>query len=163
MPDNSPQDQAEQVDQGPMVRGDNGRFLPGHSGNPGGRPRNPRTIAKRLAESIFDADAAALSRKAIELALAGDPVSLRFCLSRIIAPSRERGIDVELPSVRGAADIAAAMTAVADAATAGEISPRDGADFARMVESVIKSIDLHDVERRIQDLEAAYDALRNRS
>src|SRR5262249_16183289 len=84
----------------------------GHSGNPGGRPRNPRTIAKRLAESIFDADAAALSRKAIELALAGDPISLRFCLSRIIAPSRENGIDVELPSVRGAADIAAAMTAV---------------------------------------------------
>jgi hypothetical protein len=161
MPDNSPKDQAEQVDQVPVGRGDNGRFLPGYSGNPAGRPRNPRTLAKRLAEGIFDADAAALSRKAVELALAGDPVSLRFCLSRIIGPSREHGVDIGLPPVRGADDVAAAMTAVTDAATAGEISPREGADFARMVDSIIRSLDLHHVERRIRDLESAYDAIRN--
>src|SRR5258706_168677 len=116
MPDNSPQDQAEQVDQVPAGRDDDGRFLPGHSGNPGERPRNPHTLATRLAEAILDTDAAALSRKAVELALAGDPVSLRFCLSRIIAPCRERGIDVELPPVHGAPDLAAAMTAVAEVA-----------------------------------------------
>jgi len=161
MPDNSPQDQAEQVDQVPDGRSDDGRFLPGYSGNPGGRPRNPHTLATRLAEAVLDTDAAALSRKAVELALAGDPVSLRFCLSRIIAPCRDRGIDVELPPVHGAPDLAAAMTAVADAAAAGEVSPREGADFARMVDSIIRSIDLRDVERRIRELEMAYDALRN--
>ena len=66
-----------------------------------------------------------------------------------------------MPPVHGAPDLAAAMTAVADAAAAGKVSPREGADFARMVDSIIRSIDLRDVERRIRELETAYDALRN--
>ena len=86
-----------------------------------------------MAEAILDGDAEAMSRKIVELAISGDPLALRFCLSRIVAPRRDRGVEVALPPVERAEDLAAAMTAVAGAAASGEISPREGADFARMV------------------------------
>src|SRR5437763_6523413 len=47
----------------------------------------------------------ALTRKALELALASDPAALRLCLDRTVVPRRERSVDLALPSIRGAADI----------------------------------------------------------
>ena len=38
------------------VREDNGRFSPGHTGNPGGRPHGSRTFAGRLAHHTFQVD-----------------------------------------------------------------------------------------------------------
>src|SRR5271166_4530720 len=44
----------------------------------------------RAAELLLDGEATALTRKPIELALVGDPTAMRFCLERILPPSRER-------------------------------------------------------------------------
>jgi hypothetical protein len=50
-------------------------------------------------------------RKAIELALAGDPIGLRLCLDRILPPLRERPLTFALPKLRSAADAGAAISA----------------------------------------------------
>ena len=47
-------------------------FPKGQSGNPGGRPRGSSNRATRAAEMLLDGEATALTRKAVELALAGD-------------------------------------------------------------------------------------------
>jgi hypothetical protein len=39
---------------------------------------------------LFDDEAEALTRKAVELALAGDQTAMRLCLERILWPCRER-------------------------------------------------------------------------
>ena len=70
---------------GPEITGreqGTGRFAPGQSGNPAGRPRGARNRATQAAEAILSGEAEALTRKAVELALAGDVTALRLCLER---------------------------------------------------------------------------------
>jgi hypothetical protein len=61
-------------------------FAKGRSGNPAGRPRGSISRSTRAAQLLLDGEATALSRKAVELALAGDPTALRLCLDRTVAP-----------------------------------------------------------------------------
>jgi hypothetical protein len=130
-------------------------FRKGESGNPAGRPLGSRNRSTLAAQLLLDGEAAALTRKALDLALAGDPVALRLCLSRIVAPRRDRTVEFALPPIRDVADIAAAMTAVAVAAANGIVTPREGYELAQMVETVIRAIEAGDFERRLQRAEAA--------
>ena len=62
-----------------------GHFSKGTSGNPAGRPPGSRDRATLLMESLLEGEAEQLTRKAIELALAGDIATLRLCLERLIS------------------------------------------------------------------------------
>src|SRR5204863_253717 len=84
-------------------------FAKGQSGNPAGRRRGCRNKATRAAEAYLDGEAETLARKAVELALAGNPLAMRLCLERTVAPRRERPEPVALPSLRNTADLAPAM------------------------------------------------------
>ena len=58
-------------------------FEKGRSGNPLGRRvgcRNRTTIA---AEALLAGEAETLTRRAVELALVGDPTALRLCIERM--------------------------------------------------------------------------------
>ncbi len=84
-------------------------FEKGRSGNPLGRRvgcRNKTTIA---AASLLAGEAEALTRRAVELALVGDPTALRLCIERILPRCRERTVKFVLPPIESAADIAPAM------------------------------------------------------
>ena len=69
-----------------------GRFQKGRSGNPAGKPKGARHRATLAAEALLDGEAEELTRKAVELALAGDVIALRLCLDRILSPRRERPV-----------------------------------------------------------------------
>src|SRR6187551_3264138 len=71
-------------------------FAKGQSGSPAGRPRGSINRSTRAAQLLLDDEATALSRKAVELALAGDPTALRLC-DRTVAPRRDRSIELALP------------------------------------------------------------------
>jgi len=100
-------------------------FEKGRSGTPVGRPRSARNKATLAADALFDSEAEALSRKAVELAL-GSEAALRLCLDRIIAPRRERPIQLAVPSIQSASDIAAAMGTIVKAAAQGHRHARRG-------------------------------------
>ena len=68
-------------------------FPPGNSG----RPKGARHKATQAIQALLDGEGEALTRKAIELALAGDATALRLCLDRILPALRERPVMVELP------------------------------------------------------------------
>src|SRR5580700_6729291 len=72
-------DQIKQEKQGARDRC--GRFSKGRSGNPAGRPRGCRDHINRAARLLLAGEGEALTRKAVELALAGDPAALRGCAS----------------------------------------------------------------------------------
>jgi len=48
-----------------------GRFKPGQSGNPAGRPHGARHKTTLAVEALLDGEAEGLTRKAVEMALAG--------------------------------------------------------------------------------------------
>jgi len=57
------------------------------------------------AQALLDGEAKALTRKAIELAQAGNPVALRLCLERILPPRKERPVSLKLSQLGGVQDI----------------------------------------------------------
>jgi hypothetical protein len=118
-----------------------GRFVKGASGNPAGRPRGSVNRAARAAALLLDGEAEALARKAVEMALAGDGVALRFCLARILGTRRGRPAELDLPPLATVADLAAAMSAVAAAATQGALTPDEALALSQMVESFTRTIE----------------------
>jgi luciferase-like monooxygenase len=76
-----------------------------------------------VAEALLDGEAEGLTRKVLEMALAGDTVALRLCLERILPPRRERPVRFRLPALQTPADAAAAMAAIAAAVADGHLTP----------------------------------------
>jgi hypothetical protein len=136
-------------------------FAKGQSGNPDGRPAGARCRKTLAAALLLDGEAEALTRKAVELALAGDPTALRLCLERILPPCRERAVRFALPSIESAADIAPAMKAVAAALAGGVITPGEGEAVARIVDTFVRALETSDFERRLKAIEDADKAERD--
>ena len=67
-------------------------FAKGQSGHPAGRPAGARNKKTLAAAVLLDGEAEALTRRAVELAFAGDPMALRLCIERILPPCRERTV-----------------------------------------------------------------------
>jgi len=115
-------------------------FVKGRSGNPTGRrygSRNKKTLAAAV---LLDGEAEALTRKAVELALAGDPTALRLCIERILPPCRERPVRFTLPPIESSEDISAAMNAVTAALARGIITPGEAERIANVVDTFAQAI-----------------------
>ncbi len=114
---------------------------------------------------MLNGEGTALSRNAVELALAGDPKGFA-ALSRPhrrAAPRRDRSVELPLPPINSAADILGAIKAVADAVGRGGITPAEGFALSQMIESFLRAIDASDFDNRLRQLEDAQSANRPRS
>jgi hypothetical protein len=131
-------------------------FAEGQSGNPGGRRfgsrNNSRNKTTMAALELLADEAEALTRKAVEVALAGDPPAMRLCLERILP--RDRAVALALPPIKSAADVARAMGAVIAALAHGLITPAEGQAIAKVVTTFVQTIETSDFDRRLQMLEA---------
>jgi len=135
-------------------RGRGRPFAKGQSGNPVGRPRgslNRKTLAAR---ELLDGESEALTRKAIEMAHAGDAGTMRLCLERIMAPRRNPEVSFDLPPIRGGGDAARAMAAVMAAVAQGRITPSEGGELGRLLDTYLRAIEATDFERRLRAVEA---------
>jgi hypothetical protein len=130
-----------------------GCFRKGRSGNPAGRRAGVRNRATETAELLLDGEAEALTRKVIELALAGDGAALRLCLDRIIPPRRQRPTKLRLPPVTCAADLGATMATITNAVTAGLVTAAEAADLAHVVEIFVRAVETSDFDRRLTEVE----------
>jgi hypothetical protein len=116
-------------------------FSKGQSGNPAGKPRGTRHRATLAAEVLLDADSEALTRKATELALAGDTVALRLCLERILPPRRERPVRFKLPLLESLADAATAMAAIVAAVATADLTLGEAAELAKLIGAFAKALE----------------------
>ena len=128
-----------------------GRGRPFAKGNGGRRPgsKNQSTL---ILEALSDSEKEQLVRKGIELAKAGDVSMLKFFLSRILP--RERLIRIDLPQMQFADDAVETLGLIVGAVSDGSISPGEGADVANLVNSYSRAIDIADLVKRIDALEA---------
>ena len=99
-----------------------------------------------------------MTRLAVELAFAGDPMAMRLCIERILPPCRERSVKFALPPIESAADIAPAMKAVTAALAQGVITPGEAGRIAAVVETFVRAIETSDFERRLKIVEEEHAA-----
>jgi hypothetical protein len=130
-----------------------GRFKPGQSGNPAGKPKGARNHATRAVLALLDGEAEALTRRAVNMALGGDTTALRLCLERLAPPAKDRPISVSLPSLTNAQGASDAMAAVVTAMASGDISPSEAAVVAGVVETYRRTLETNELDRRITELE----------
>jgi len=126
-------------------------FERGNAGRPKGT-RNKTTIAL---EALLEGEGEALTRKAVEMALAGDTVALRLCLDRLMPARKDRHIAFALPPLETAADALKATAALVEAVAAGELTPSEAAELSKLVEGFARAMELHDIQERLEKLEAA--------
>jgi hypothetical protein len=129
------------------------QFQKGQSGNPNGRPRGARNKRTIAAEKLFDEDAEALTRIAIDLAKAGDMAALRLCMDRVCPANRQRPVCFELPELAIAADAVGAMGTIVQAIADGELSPQEAAGLARVVQGFAETLTTADLDKRLANLE----------
>jgi hypothetical protein len=130
-------------------------FPPGKSGNPSGRPAGARNVTTLAMEALLDGEANAITRKAVDLALAGDQTMIRLCMDRLLPPRKDRPVSFALPSIESPADATATMTAVLTAVSTGEITPSEAGDIAKLVDSFVRAAEAADLAARIERLEKA--------
>jgi hypothetical protein len=75
---------------------------------------------------------------------------------KAVAPRRERSAPIALPAMRDASDIARIMAAVTAALAAGELTPGEAGEVARVVEIFMRAIEASAFEERLQALEASH-------
>jgi hypothetical protein len=105
-------------------------------------------------EALFDGEAEALTRRAIELGMAGDGATLRFCLERIAPARRDRPVPMTLPKLETTADAIKASSMLVEAAASGDLTPAEAADLGRLVERFYRVAQADEIQRRVEAIEA---------
>jgi hypothetical protein len=129
-------------------------FQKGESGNPAGRPRGSRNRATLLMESLLADDAEAIGRKAIAMAKQGDMAAIRLCMDRLSPVRKGEPVAFELPPLDKPADSVAAAAEIVAAVAAGELTPSEAADLAKVVDVYVRAIATKAFDERLTKLEA---------
>ena len=132
-------------------RNTDGKFTDGNSGRPRGS-RNKATIA---IESLLEGQSEALTQAAISKALNGDSVALRLCLDRIAPPMKDKPVIFPLPQMQDAMDASQAAGSVLSAVSEGNLTPIEGTRVMGLIDSYRRTLELTDIEKRLQSLEGS--------
>ena len=133
-------------------RKSDGTFAPGNSlGGSRSGSRHKTTLA---VEALLEGEAEGLTRKAIDLALAGDGPALRLCLDRIAPPRKDGPVSFPLPSISSAADAVTASTSLLQAVAAGDVTPDEAGRVMALLTAHKALVEAGDLEARITALEA---------
>ncbi len=134
-------------------RMNNGQFAQGTSGNPSGRPLGSRNQATLLMESLLEGEAEQLTRKAIDLAKAGDTRALALCLDRLTPSRKDRLVCFEFPPIRSLEDIPLGMMSIMAAISEGRVTPQEGETLSRILTGHANALNAADLQQRVEKLE----------
>jgi hypothetical protein len=131
------------------------RGKPFAKGNPGGPGRRDgsRNAATLLLDKLAEEDGQEILRKTLEDAKGGDANARKLVLDRIWPVRKGRAIALGLPNIATASDVLSALSVVADAVGAGEITPDEGTAVAAILEVKRKAIETVELESRVASLE----------
>jgi hypothetical protein len=120
------------------LRSAEGRFSPGQSGNPAGRPKGSRNKATLVAEALLEEATGPVVAQAIETALAGDGPMLRTLVHAIFPKSAGRSIELAIPEGRWG-DPVVFLEATMRAVALGDITPQEATLLARLASVMVQA------------------------
>ena len=132
-------------------RNTDGTFSNGNVGKSKGA-RNKKTLA---IESLLEGQAEALTQTAIFKALQGDGLALHLCIERIAPAPKDNSVSFPLPEMKDAMDASKAASSVLTAVSEGELTPIEGTRVMGLIDSYRRTLELTEIEERLQALENA--------
>ncbi len=133
-----------------------GRFAPGQSGNPAGKPKGTRHRIALLAERLMENDAQEVVRAVLAAARGGDMAAAKLVLERVLPVRRGRLIKLSLPAVNAPADLAAAMAELITAVASGQVTAEEATAVGQLLGLQGKVLELIDIEERLLALETRH-------
>jgi hypothetical protein len=130
-----------------------GRFKPGWQGGPG-RTAGSRNAATLILDAMADGEAEAVLANVLTAAKRGDLKAAEIILSRIWPAKKGRPVRLDLPAIKTAPDILAALATVIDATGKGEITTDEAAAVAGVLELKRRAIETVELEARLARLES---------
>ena len=130
-----------------------GRFQPGQSGNPAGKPRGARHKAVQAMDLLGRNASEEILLAVIQAAKSGDMRAAEIILRRIWPETKGRPVQIDLPAITDAAGVSAALARLTEAAAGGEITTDEASALAGLVESQRKAIETVELESRLTALE----------
>lgn len=100
----------------------------------------------------MDAEGEVIIGKLLARARIGDPWAVRLVVERLL-PRMERRLNVELPRVEKADDVAAAVAQVIELASTGDLTMEEARAFLALLEVQRKTIETADLAVRLELLE----------
>jgi hypothetical protein len=129
-----------------------GRWKPGRSGNPKGKPAGSGELQK-LRASIAT-DVSEILAGLVLAAKGGDVQAARLILERVLPPVKaiEQAVELALPD---GGTLTAQGRAVLSAVALGDLAPGQGAQLLAAIGSLARVTEIDELTQRIDNLEAA--------
>ncbi len=133
-----------------------GRFQPGQSGNPAGKPRGARHRAVQALDVLGRNASEEIVLAVIQQAKSGDMRAAELVLRRIWPERKGAPITLDLPAIRTAADCVTAMGIITEAAADGTLSPDEAEGLSKLIDGQRRAIETAELAERIAALEARH-------
>jgi hypothetical protein len=130
-----------------------GRFQPGQSGNPDGRPAGSRSKASVALEALAEGEANEIVRAMIDKAKEGDTQAGRIILERVWPARKGARVTFVLPQVTTAAELPGAIAGVNKQVAEGDLSPDEGTLIVGLLDAQRRAIETNDLADRIAAIE----------
>lgn len=131
------------------------RGKPFESGNScgKGRPAGSRNKATLAIERLLEGESEAVVRKLSQLAKKGESTAMRLFMERVCPVRRERPVNLDLPEIHTADDVAAAFRTVMQALAHGDVTTDQAERIIRFLEFGRKLIETQDLATRLAKVE----------
>jgi hypothetical protein len=117
-----------------------------------GRPRGSRN-KRSVFMDMMESHGEAIIKQCQVMALEKDPIAMRLCMERLLAPCKAPNNRFRLPAATSATDLVKALGAVMQQVARGHLSAQEGEAMAGMIESLRRTIETEEFEQRLRAVE----------